>query len=128
MIDRRLAWGLGAAAAVVNVLAYALSLYELAWFDEALHLFTLFALTFIVAYLLKDDLPRRSRPTPFLLIVVACGVALGTVWELVEWAYDAFSATNTIRGKQDTMFDLVLDAAGAMLAALLTLWVFPPYR
>lgn len=115
-----LAWGLAAAAAALNVLAYALSLYELAWFDEALHAFTLFALTFIVACLLRRDL-AAARMLPYCAILVACGLALGTLWEFAEWGYDMFSRGNSILGKQDTMVDLVLDTVGAVLAALLAL-------
>ena len=116
---RRLAWGLAAAAAAINALAYVLSLYELAWFDEALHAFTLFALTFIAAQILHTDLPRAALR--YWLLVTAAGLALGTLWEIAEWVFDAFSERNTILGKADTMTDLALDGAGAALAGLLAL-------
>jgi hypothetical protein len=38
---------------------------------------------------------------------------------IAEWGYDAFSPRDVIRGKHDTMVDLVLDALGALAAAFL---------
>ncbi|HEX6318699.1 MAG TPA: hypothetical protein VFZ84_07475 [Burkholderiales bacterium] len=113
----RLAWVVAAAAALANVLAYLLSLYELTWFDEALHAFTLFALALLAAHLLSDDLGSATPAARFVLIF-SFGMAAGAVWEIVEWGYDSFTpASNLIKGKEETMSDLLWDAAGAALAA-----------
>lgn len=118
----RFAWGLGSAAAIVNALGYALSLYRLPWFDEAVHGFTLFALTVLAAWLLRGQLPSTRHAVAFVAIVTVFGLGLGALWEIAEWVYDSFSAGDTIRGKQDTMTDLVLDTAGALAAALLLMF------
>lgn len=111
---------MAAAAAAANVLAYLWSLYELAWFDEALHAFTLFALALIAARLLSDDLASATPAARFVLIL-SFGMAAGAAWEIVEWGYDSFTpASDLIRGKDETMSDLLWDAAGAALAASLS--------
>jgi uncharacterized membrane protein YjdF len=51
------------------------------------------------------------------------GVAIGAAWEVGEWFYDALTHGNAIRGKTDTMTDLVADALGALLAAATALAV-----
>jgi len=113
-------WTVAAAAAALNVLAYPLSLYELTWFDKGLHAFTLFALTLLGAHVFSSDLASARREVGFILLV-SFGVSLGAGWELVEWLYDSFAEGNAIKGKDDTMLDLVWDTGGAGLAALLAL-------
>jgi hypothetical protein len=58
--------------------------------------------------------------------VIACGVfsagltvALGTGWELVEWASDTWAHTNMSLGYSDTLGDLASDVAGATLGGVL---------
>jgi hypothetical protein len=120
-VRRSLAWCLVGGAAALNAFGYALSLYELAWFDELAHLFTLFAITAWLAALMRGALPGVWRPASYVAVLVALGVALGTAWETAEWIYDAFSASNSIGGKADTMTDLIAGAAGAALAAAIAL-------
>lgn len=70
-------------------------------------------------YLYQDpgEVPRHRA---LLVLNVFCvGVSVGVFWEWAEWAYDHLDgASNTIRGKMDTMIDLILDAVGAFAAAL----------
>lgn len=58
----------------------------------------------------------------FALAVAGLGLALGTVWELVEYGADAVLGTDMSLGYGDTMGDLVADAAGAVGAAALLTW------
>ena len=116
---RALPWWIAGAAVVLNVAAYAFSLYEVRGFDEVVHAGTFFAATFVVQRLLAADLPRRGAAR--FLLLVACSMALGVVWEWMEWAYDFFTETNSILGKQDTLVDLVADTLGGALAAGLLL-------
>lgn len=79
-------------------------------------------------------LARRARVLPagpapgaangllFALAVAAIALALGTVWELVEYGADALLGTNMSLGYGDTMGDLVADAAGAATAAAWLTW------
>lgn len=58
----------------------------------------------------------------FLLVVAALGLALGAAWELVEYGSDAALGTDMSLGYEDTVGDLVADAAGASLGAALLTW------
>lgn len=111
-----LAWASVAVAAVANAFAYAFSLYGLTGADKALHAFTLFALSLLAAHRLQADLWGARAVARFGLIV-AVGLALGTAWEIAEWTIDSVTAGNLVRGKDDTILDLVFDALGAAAAA-----------
>jgi hypothetical protein len=118
---RVFAWASAALAAALNVAGYAASLYQIPGFDVALHAVTIFALTLVLAVHMRPALPGAWRPASHLAILVALGVALGAAWEIAEWTFDALTSGNAIRGKTDTMTDLVADGAGAALAAWLAL-------
>ena len=117
----RLAWGLAAATLALNALAYSADLFRVTRFDLLVHAVTAAALTLLLAAHMRGVLPGIWRPASYIAVLVAMGVALGAAWEVGEWVYDRFTASNTIRGKTDTITDLVADAVGAMLAALLAL-------
>ena len=58
---------------------------------------------------------------PFLLVlVVAClGLALGTVWEIVEWvASQVWRDPNLREGRLDVITDLLVDGIGSLLGAV----------
>jgi uncharacterized membrane protein YjdF len=120
-VKDKLAWFAAAAAIALNIAAYAFSLYDLNGFDEVVHACTFFAAAIVLQRVLRDDLPHPSRRAAFLFVLVSCSLALGVVWEWMEWSYDFFTAQNSILGKQDTMVDLVVDAVGALVAANLLL-------
>lgn len=83
-------------------------------FDAAIHFFFSFSITLILAlYAYGALLTGRRRHKVLLgLTVAGMGLALGTIWEMIEWAYDLGTAANSIQGKWDTMLDLCMDAAG----------------
>jgi uncharacterized membrane protein YjdF len=110
--------GLGIALAG-NILGWAQSFN---WFDETMHFFVPFAASLVACMALygKAIMGARSHPVPMVLVVTLVGVGLGGLWEIAEWLYDqAFTQANTIKGKQDTIIDLILDALGALLAGIL---------
>lgn len=51
--------------------------------------------------------------------MLSVGVAAGAIWEVFEWGVDMMASTNVIKGKNDTIWDVMMDTAGAALAALL---------
>jgi uncharacterized membrane protein YjdF len=53
------------------------------------------------------------------VLVISVIVALGSVWELVEWACDVLFGTDLSPGYTDVIHDLGMDTAGATLGALL---------
>jgi hypothetical protein len=62
--------------------------------------------------------PPPARSARFLLggaVLTAVSVlALGALWELVEWAADGVFATNYSQGYRDTLLDLLADALAAI--------------
>jgi hypothetical protein len=102
-LDRRTReWAVTALAAHV-VLGMAGGLYaRSAQYDEPVHL---------VVFL---GTARLERAVPVLV-----ALALGTLWELFEFAADASGLVTAQRGLADTMLDLAADAAGGLGAAVL---------
>ena len=66
-----------------------------------------------------DD-PRLARPRLTCAVVTAgLGVALATVWELLEWGGHTLLDDRIQVGYTDTMGDLAAGSAGAVVAAVL---------
>jgi VanZ family protein len=123
LAHRVLLWTILVSALAVNVAGYALNLYErFWWFDDALHFYTPFAITLLLAYLLHGVVLSgvREHAFIFVLTVASLGIAVGALWEIAEWIYDALVPINAILGKSDTMIDLVLDTLGSLLAGVLS--------
>jgi hypothetical protein len=58
------------------------------------------------------------------LVTVACVMALGAAWELVEWGADGALGTDYSQGTDDTRVDLLNDLIGAAGGgALVVLWL-----
>ncbi len=123
-LNRALAWGLLALALLGSAAGWALSLYQKFWFyDEILHFYSMFAYTLVAALYLYGLALTGARTHRLLLVLIigGIGVSLGVVWEIAEWTYDEIVRPNVIRGKTDTMIDLVMDALGALLAGFVCL-------
>lgn len=114
------AWALLALALAANAAGYLFGLWtHPVWFDEAVHGFTIFALTLVIALYLYGRVLTGARTHALLLtlVIAAVGLGIGGLWEVMEWAYDHwFAAGNAILGKWDTMTDLGYDALGALVA------------
>ena len=117
--ERELAWGLLALAVLGSAASSLFSLYKTFWwFDEALHGYFSFAATLVLALYAYGALltGRRRHEVLLVLTVAGLGLALGTLWEMAEWTYDAIAAGNAILNKTDTMVDLTLDLLGGLVA------------
>ena len=126
---RRTAWGLAAVLALANAAGYALDLYaRFWWFDRVLHAATILALTYWAAVIvLRRVLAGAGRHRLLLAATIACvGVAVGAWWEVAEWAFDQAFPGDVIKGKHDTIVDLVADTLGAALAAWMSLRALRP--
>jgi len=113
--------------AVANAAGYLFDLYRISWFDTVLHGYTLFALTLAIGLYgyRRILIGRESHAILLGLAITMIGVGMGGVWELIEWGYDASVSGNAIRGKFDTMVDLVADTIGAAAAAVVCLAMVP---
>jgi hypothetical protein len=110
----------------------ALGLYDsVLWFDNVVH----FSLPFFAVPTLYIVLARLDVvPDPkdethgrhyagMAIISFALGMALGGLWEIVEWASDNRLGSNLQLGNEDTVGDLIADSLGALCgAALLVCW------
>lgn len=124
MFDRVVVWALVAVAVLTNATGWILNLYSgIWWYDEVLHLYTTFAFTLVLALFAYGAVLTGARAYGLLLVLaVACiGLASGALWELAEWAYDQLVRPDVIKGRTDTMVDLIMDTAGALAAGYASL-------
>lgn len=106
----------------------ALGLYdEFVRFDDLVH-FTLPLLTapvFYIALARLDVVPDLRDETHLqhyvgiLVVSTAVGIAMGALWEIVEWRSDALFGTSLSIDNDDTVGDLVRDSLGALTGAVL---------
>ena len=126
---RVIAWSLAVLLLAANEAGYALDLYAAAWwFDRVLHAATLFAMTFWLALLVCAPVFQRGRTMIAAVLVTSLGVAIGAWWEVAEWAFDLLSPGDVIKGKNDTVIDIIMDTLGAVLAAALAPHYLRPDR
>ncbi len=100
-------------------------------FDDLVH-FTLPMLTAPVVYiaLARLDVVPDPRDETHLqhyvgifVVTAALGIAIGALWEIVEWPSDAWFSTQLSEGNDDTNGDLVRDSLGSLVGAgLLVVW------
>ncbi|HEU4429888.1 MAG TPA: hypothetical protein VFT98_14085 [Myxococcota bacterium] len=112
-------WVVMALAAHV-ILGMAGGLYERsALYDKLVHC----GLSFAAARLVAEALALHTARNGLVLgarlergVPVLAALALGTLWELFEFAADATGLVVAQRGLADTMLDLAADLAGAVAA------------
>lgn len=91
------------------------------WWDLALHgiwaMITGF-IGFLSLYVFYMTHRIRVAPIYMAILTFALAVAVGTIWEIFEFSMDWFFGFNMQRsGLVDTMTDLMINAAGAVVAA-----------
>ena len=126
---RVIAWILLTILSLMNVAGYVLDLYaRFWWFDRILHGCTIFAVTFWLALFMCNLVLRggRGRDVLVVLMIASVGLAIGALWEVAEWAFDRIAPGDVIKGKHDTIIDIVMDTAGAVLAGLASLTFLKP--
>lgn len=119
-------WGALTVAILVNAAGYILDLYDrFWWFDDAVHAYTSFTLSLLLALLLYGRVldGARTHSVLFVLAVAVLGGGIGALWEIAEWGYDQWVPENAILGKTDTIIDLILDTIGSLVAGLVSLWM-----
>jgi hypothetical protein len=93
------------------------------WWDLALHglsALTIGLIGFLCIYVFYMTHRIRIAPGWIATITFALAVAVGTIWEILEFLADLTLGLNMQKsGLDDTMTDLMINAAGAALAALM---------
>ncbi len=124
--ERTTAWVLVALGMLAALAGGIFNLYnQIHWYDEVVHAYNFFALTLLAAVYAYGVVLTGAREHGSLLVltVTVFGLGLGGLWEILEFAYDHFIVKpNAILAKRDTIIDMSLDAAGALMAGLVRLW------
>jgi hypothetical protein len=94
------------------------------WWDGMLHIASGLVLSF-AAYLFLYNLYRQKKlvasPVLIALLVFMVGLTLGVIWEIFEFTMDNLFGLNMQRsGLQDTMGDLIVDAMGSGIVAMIS--------
>ena len=126
---RSVAWFLAAALGAAYAAGYALDLYaRFWWFDRILYACTILAVTLWLALFVCRHVLRGGpgRGVLLALVIAAVGLAVGALWEVAEWGFDRIAPGDVIKGKHDTIVDIVMDTIGALLAGAASLWFLRP--
>lgn len=112
-------------AALINAGGWAWDLYNQPGpYDEIAHFYTIFAITLALGFMLYGELMESfySHRVLFVITIASLGIALGALWEVTEWLADFATPKQIVSGLFDTITDIILDSAGAIVAAFLNLW------
>jgi len=108
-----------------NFLGSIMNFYEMFWWwDMLLHTFSGVLLGFggiVIVYTLNSTPNIAVNLSPFFIALFAFtfAVSMGAVWEIHEFTMDSLLGWNMQRsGLVDTMWDLIVDSIGALIAAV----------
>lgn len=91
------------------------------WWDAVLHIgsgFLLGLLGFLLVYVLneKDEIQLDLSPGFMALFAFMFAMGIGALWEIFEYGMDQIFGMNMQKsGLHDTMWDLIVDAVGALI-------------
>lgn len=92
------------------------------WWDALLHLGSAIALGFVgftILYIMDKSTKVKANPSVLAFFAFCFAMALGSTWEIFEFAMDQIFGLNMQRsGLVDTMWDLIVDAVGALFASV----------
>ena len=119
-------------ALALQALGEALHLYDsITWFDNVVHFSVPFfgAPTLYIVLARLDVVPDPKSETHLHhyvgigIVAFALGVAVGALWEIVEWSSDNTLGSSLQLDNDDTVGDLIADSLGSLCGAgLLVCW------
>jgi uncharacterized membrane protein YccC len=93
------------------------------WWDIILHTSSGLALGFIgflILYILYAQQKIQAKPFWIALFAFCFALAIGSVWEIIEFIADQLLGTTMQKsGLIDTMWDLIVDAVGALITSFI---------
>jgi len=93
------------------------------WWDIILHTssgIVLGLMGFLVLFTLYEEGKIKAKPITIAVFSFSFALAIGAVWEIFEFGMDNIFGMNMQKsGLIDTMWDLIVDAIGALLASIL---------
>ena len=105
-----------ALAALAGALGYTLDLFgEIVPYDELTHAFTTFSVSLAFYFLFYGGAVPERRAVALATSVFTLGVSVGAYWEIFEWFFVGHYTM------ADTINDLLVDSAGALVAAFVAL-------
>jgi FlaA1/EpsC-like NDP-sugar epimerase len=105
-----------ALAALLVALGFVFGLFErVVPYNKLAHVFMTFAVSLAFFFLFYRDASPRWRAIAMATSVFTLGVSAGALWEIFEWS------TGNKYSYSDTITDLLMDSAGALVAALVAL-------
>jgi len=110
-------------AFAMHVMGHAFGWYAaFRWYDTMLH-FSVPLVSVLILYGLSQSTNwiwdwKRVSAIEVGIYLFAMAVALGTIWEILEFAMDQLFGTNEQDNLYDTMVDLTMDVLGAALGAI----------
>jgi hypothetical protein len=92
--------------------------------DKFLHFESGFLIStsgYILIYTLNNHKEGMLLLSPFFitLFAISFSLALGVIWEVIEFAIDVFFGTTWQDNNTDTMIDLIADGTGALIIGLI---------
>lgn len=105
-------------AALLNAVGWVGQLFDTPSLYVAInHAFTNFSITLTVSFLLYNSIMATfyNQRLLYILTIACFGIAVGAVWEILEWFVQVDSSLN------DTIIDLLMDSVAAFVAALVSL-------
>lgn len=106
-------------AALLNAAGWVFDLWNrVPWTDPVTHFYTTFAVTLALGLVVYQSVKVQFREhnTLFVVAIASFGMALGGLWEIVEWTVGVPQTYATV------VMDLGMDAIGALLAGGLGAW------
>ena len=78
------------------------------------------ALGFVVVVTIDKYVESIYLPRPFLAFFIAMfSMAMGVLWEIMEYANDSLAGTHLQYSLSDTMYDLLFDGSAGLVVAIL---------
>lgn len=75
---------------------------------------------FIVLYIMDKTSKIRARPITIAIFAFSFALAIGATWEIFEFSMDQLLGLNMQKsGLLDTMWDLIVNALGALFASII---------
>jgi hypothetical protein len=112
-------------AALLNGIGWVWGLFGMPGpYDEVVHTYTTFAITLSLSFIVYSSMLNifRNHTLLYLVTIASFGIAIGALWEVIEWSAGKILSTQVIESLDDTIIDLIMDSLGAGLAALTSLW------
>lgn len=93
------------------------------WWDIFLHCFSAIIFGFIgftILYFMYSQKEIYARPWGLAIFSFSFAIAIGAIWEIFEFSVDQVLGFNMQKsGLVDTMWDLIVDTLGAILASVI---------